>query len=214
MAISVNLLPDIKQERLRTEKRNRKMIVIGLILMAVGIALPVILAITLGTQQVILSNVRNSNEQGIQELEEVEEISQILTSSQQLQSIYDLRDTGQDVFGFLQVLESATPEGVYITTAKILDTGEIEVSGLAPTLKDVDTSVKSLSQFTPSGFVSSRFDITDEPFITGIAVESIDPSDSNGVTFKLIGQFNFELLSELNDSFIQKRDDLFNGADS
>lgn len=190
---SVNLLPDIKQQRLKAQRRKRTLVLVALIIMAVGVGLPLLTGFTIGTQQVFLSNARNNNKNGIAELKSIEGLNEALTAQNQLDAIYNLRDTGQDYVGFIDFIEKAIPQGTQISSIAVSSEGALEISGSTDDVDSVNVLVQSLSSYTPSGLNLDKFDAERQTFIDNINVRGITPSEDE-VTFSLEAVFNFSYL--------------------
>jgi len=217
MAVLINLLPDIKQQRLRAKRRKRNMLLAAMGIMGVGIALPLISGIAIGTQRLLIEREGTRNQQGIEELKSVENINEALTAQNQLRSIYSLKDNGEDYRGFFTILESAISPNVSIQSIAIDASGVMEISGTAKDVDAVNVVVQSFSSFTPSGLNLDKFDEERQTFFSDVRVVSIQPPENEDLaTFVFEANFNFALLDIVSDDLNrlnENENSPFNGDD-
>ncbi len=117
--ITLNLLPDVKREYLRTRRLQAKVMAIATLVSLGAIGLVVLLAVWVyGGQTVYKSFLTGEIEKHGKELKEIKEIDKYLTLQNQLNYLTELHDGKMDfsrLMTFLPAMNPAAPNNVRLT---------------------------------------------------------------------------------------------------
>lgn len=144
--IQFNLLPDVKLHYIKAERQKRLVLSIATILSIASIAVLVILImVVLVFQAKTISDLGKDIDAAAQSMREIEDIDKILTVQSQLASLPSLHDEKVVSTRTFTFVSEVTPTTVSISSITIDHAMQsIEISGAAPTLKDVNTFADSL----------------------------------------------------------------------
>lgn len=150
--ITLNLLPDIKKEYLKTQ-RNRRLIITFSAIASGGLAALVVVAlvVTKGVQNNHLDNLKTDIDTAVNEIKATEDLNKILTVNSQLDTLPGLHDQKPLPSRMLQYLQVLTPSNVSINELNIdfsEDKTEFTLSGLADSLADINVFADTLKNAT------------------------------------------------------------------
>jgi hypothetical protein len=144
--IQFNLLPDVKQQFIKTQRTKR--LVIGTSLIAGGVALFIFLALLSSVyivQKKSIHDLNNDIQTNSKTLRDTPNVTDILTVQSQLNSLSTLnaqKPTASRLFGFLS---SLTPVQATISDLKVdLTANTMTINGNAPSLDVVNTFIDGL----------------------------------------------------------------------
>ena len=187
--ITLNLLPDIKKEYLNTQRFKRLFIVGSIVISSVFIAGAVLLALfVFGVQRLQLSNTQSEIDSSLSQLQSVQDLDKIVTIQKQLEvlpGLHNDKPAANRLFGYLSTL---VPSSVNLSKVEIMfdaDTLGGELSGSAPSPKDVNIFVDTLknAEFTYTGA-----DAPIKPFYSVVLADPIVEADE--VTYKISIKFD------------------------
>lgn len=200
--IQINLLPDIKQEYLRTKRTRNFVVSIAIVAGLASIGLVVALLLFLGTQTALEIRADNRIEQEYQTLSEIDDLSELVTLQNQLSLISDQHDTksmGSRLFAILQAVNPPAPNDVRFTTVNMdPSTNTLRLEGIASGgYRAVETLAKTISN------TSIRYTAEQEPTTEDLATKvAIDESsfseDADGrrvLRFSILVEYNELLFS-------------------
>lgn len=146
MKLQFNLLPDVKQEYLKTKRTKRTVITASLVASAIACFI-FLFAIT--TVYVInkkqLSNADDQIKQYSQELQSIKNIDRILTIQNQLKSISTLHQSKHKMSRIYDYLPDVTPARVCISQLSIdTITGSMNFQGSSDSQRSINTFVDTL----------------------------------------------------------------------
>lgn len=197
--ISLNLLPDIKQEHLKSLRRRNSVIAISTIISLVSISILVIMGIFIGGQ-ILAKNTLNSDIQNkFQEISSEDDFNSFLTIQAQANNIDGLKESSpvaSRLIDYIKKVNPAAPNNI------LIDTMDIDFSTTPVTSKItasaanseavvvyLDTLRKAKMQYYAGDEEDSE--IIDTKLITDIALASSTKSTSNGrITFVVNITFN------------------------
>lgn len=144
--IQFNLLPDVKLHYIKAERQKKLVISIATIAIVTSIALLVILILIVNVMQAKnIADLGNDIENAAQELREIEDIDRVLTVQSQLKALPELHDRKVVSTRTFDYIAQITPSTVSISSIIInYEAQSIEISGIAPSLKDVNSFADSL----------------------------------------------------------------------
>ncbi|MDK2898924.1 MAG: hypothetical protein PWQ10_111 [Patescibacteria group bacterium] len=117
--IEVNLIPDVKQELIRTRRIQSAVITTTILVGLASIAIVALLAFWVFAVQAVRSNLADTQiKEGSKQLESIEDLSKVLTIQNQLTKITDL-NTGKHIdsrtFGVLSVIIPTAPNDIQVS---------------------------------------------------------------------------------------------------
>lgn len=117
--ITLNLLPDVKREYLRTRRLQSKVMAIATIVSLIAVGLVVVLAISVyGGQTVYKGYLTGEIKKHGDELKSIEEVDKYLTLQNQLANLTELHDNKMDfsrLLTFLPSMNPAAPNNIRLT---------------------------------------------------------------------------------------------------
>jgi len=194
--IQFNLLPDVKQEYIRSQRMKRLMVSVSFIASAVAVAVLVIAFSTVYVaQKKIISDLNDSINSSSRTLKNEPNISDILTVQSQLGSLDSLngqKPVASRIFGYLSQL---TPTQTTISDMRVdyvQDT--ITISGNAPSLDVVNTFVDSL-KFTN---YTTKDSSTPTPAFSSVVLANFSRS-ATSATYSITFSFDPAIFNIAND---------------
>lgn len=155
--ITLNLLPDIKKEYLRTQ-RLKRLFMVGSLLTSLGfVALTILLALfVFGVQRLQLSDVQSDIDSSLAQLQSVQDLDKIVTIQKQLEVLPGLHEGKPAANRIFSYLSSLVPAEVSLNKAEFIMIGDEvggELSGAAASPKAVNVFVDTIknAQFTYEG---------------------------------------------------------------
>jgi len=155
--ITLNLLPDIKKEYLKTERFKRMFMVGSLLVSLLFVTLTVLLAIFVyGVQRLQLSDVQSDIDNSLVQLQSIQDLGKIVTIQKQLEALPGLHETKPAVDRLFTYLGDMVPPDVSLTKIEFFlsdDQLSAELSGTAPDPKAVNVFVDTIKnvQFAYEG---------------------------------------------------------------
>lgn len=185
--IQFNLLPDVKQEYIRSQRLKRLMVSVSFITSAAALAVLVVAFSTVYiAQKKIINDLNDSITSSSRKLKNEPNISNILTVQSQLGSLDSLnsqKPVASRIFGYLSQL---TPTQTTISDMRVdYVQNTITISGNAPSLDVVNTFVDSL-KFTS---YTTKGSSTATPAFTSVVLANFSRS-ATSATYSLT--FNFD----------------------
>jgi Tfp pilus assembly protein PilN len=193
MAVLINLLPDLRQEKLRNKQLSRlaKLIAGGI----VGVCLALVgsmYLITLG-QNVKSAQLSSQITQKRDKINSVADLQKILTVQQHLESLDALYKQKTYVSKFYQLLSSLEPKEVSIRSLNLDQQRSLTLNASARNYLSVAKFMKALEASNLSlGFGAKP---TNAPYFSGIKVNAVTADSANQVSFSLTATISPEVTS-------------------
>jgi len=194
--IQLNLLPDVKQEFMRTQRVKHLMITVSFISSAVALGVLVIaLSTVYVVQKQVIAHLSSDIQTNSTTLQNVPHISDILTVQSQLNSLATLnsqKPVASRLFGYLS---QVTPKRDTISDLRVdFSQNAITISGNAPSLDVVNTFVDAL-KFTNYTTTTST---TPTPAFSSVVLASFSRS-SKSATYSITLSFDPAIFNVAND---------------
>lgn len=179
MSIAINLLPDIRQTRLRDEHLRRLITTLSVLVWAVAVAIVVVLLLLIGAQKLQLNGLNSQIQSRTAEVNAVPNLSKALTIQQVLSSLPSLY--GQRTFysSFLNNISKATPTDVFITSLASDATGLVTMSGTGGSAVSVDKFYQALGAAN-----------INNPYFTGLTLHDVNKDVGGKATFNITATLN------------------------
>lgn len=170
--ITLNLLPDIKREFLRSQ-RVKKLFILGAIMVSgVFVGAVVLLGLYIGSQKLHLNSVQSDIDESLAALQAQSELSKVVTIQKQLSSLPGLHEANPATDRLLGYLEIVVPVGITLSSVEIdFDEGENTaiLSGAGPDPKAINVFVDTLKN------ANFNYDGNETPFqpFSDVVLESV-----------------------------------------
>jgi len=148
--ITLNLLPDIKKEYLKS-RRTKSLFVVGAFFISAGAVTLVVLiaSYVLGVQTLQITSSQNSIDESKEILTETEDLAKVVTIQKQLQALPSLHEATTKVSRLFNYLKVIIPDGVSLSSVEIdFDDQTAEIKGTASDFKSINTFIDSLKNAT------------------------------------------------------------------
>lgn len=194
--IQFNLLPDVKQEFIRSERLKRLMVTISFVTSAAALSVLVLAFTTVYVaQKKIISDLNDSIASSSHTLKNEPNITDILTVQSQLGSLDSLnsqKPVASRIFGYLS---QVTPTETTISDMRVdYVQNTITINGNAPSLDVVNTFVDSL-KFTN---YTTKDSSTAKPAFSSVVLANFSRSVSSA-TYSITFNFDPAIFSVAND---------------
>ena len=188
--ISINLLPDIKREYLRSLRIKRLFIFTAAASVLAVLAVVALIGIyVFVVQNVILSGLQKSIDKYEAELKEVKDLDKILTIQNQLLVLSGLHDQKPDLSRLFDYIELTVPEDVSLAKLDMnLQDNEVAVTGKSVNFKSINVFVDTLknAKVSYTDKTGSRNEVS---AFSNVTVRSYG-RDSDATTFQIAMGYN------------------------
>ena len=183
MTMLINLLPDLRQAKLRERRRRQLATGVGVTVWVVCGAIVALLSVYAGGQKVIISTKTKSIADKEQSLQSVTGLVEAMTANQHLASLPGLYDKRVYLSKFFQAYMEADPTTIAVTSLGVDVTGGLTVLGTAPTFADVSKLARALAASNVK--VGTGAAEANAPYFSNVNIGSLDNGDRTGVSFTL-----------------------------
>ncbi len=182
MSAMINLLPDIRQAKLR-EKRRRQMmsgtavatwIVCGVIILG--------LSLTTAAEKFLISKANTDAKKNISDLNNVTGLIDALTANQHLKSLPGLYSKRVYMTKFFKALSESDPADITLSSLTVDELNSLTVSGGARTYASVAKLARALAASNLQ--VGTAASPTNPPYFTDVNISEVTKS-TQGVSFTI-----------------------------
>lgn len=189
--ITLNLLPDIKKDYLKSQRTKRLFILSAFTVSAAVVGVAVLLGLfVFGAQNLHKSRVQSDIDNALSTLQSQEDLEKIVTIQKQLESLPELHDkkpVANRLFGYLATV---VPANIALTEIEVAfdDDNEMTISGKGEDPKAVNVFVDTLKNAT---FTYNENETTN-PF-TEVILESVSIDEEDGTNYEITLLFDYIL---------------------
>lgn len=146
MNIQLNLLPDVKQQFIKTRRTRRLITIIALLTSSVAVAVTAMLFVTTNVWQArTINNVTEDIEDGLSELQAVPELSKILTVQEQLEGLDEVHNNKTAANRLYDYLPQILPQGVIVSELNVdFENQVVEIEGYVDNVQAASSATGSL----------------------------------------------------------------------
>ena len=183
MSMLINLLPDLRQAKLRD--RHRRQLVTGIsvaLWIGCGVIVGVMLVIQTG-QKVVISAVCKSIKDKQAQLESVDGLVNAITAQQHLAALPGLYDKRVYLSKFFTAYSASSPSGVNIVSIAIDSSNILTVRGSAPTYAEIAKLARALSG--SNVVVGAGAAPENSHYFSDVNIVSAESSDKTGISFTI-----------------------------
>ena len=182
MSVRLNLLPDLRQAKIR-EANRRKLATTGTILVcAVAVGIVLVLGLYNGGQKVIINNDSNQIKSKMADLTNMSGLIDALTAQAHASSLPDLYSQRVYYSHFFAAYQAADPTDVSISSLAVDETNTMKVSGTANSYTAVAKLARALAADNLT--IGTGSATTNEAYFTDISIDSVSRDDTS-VSFSL-----------------------------
>lgn len=143
--IQINLLPDVKTEYIKTQRKKRMVLLASIAVSGVAIGLFVLQLGIIGTQKVVLSNTDKDIKKNVSKLEGTQDLNKILTIQNQITKLNELHAAKPAVSRIFTYLPQVTPNDVQINKVDFsVPESTMTISGTAGSIESINKFVDTL----------------------------------------------------------------------
>lgn len=183
MSTLINLLPDLRQAKLR--ERHRRQLVTG-ISIATWIACGVVVAVMfviVGGQQLVISSATTNIKNKEQQLQGISGLSDAVTVNQHLAALPGLYANRVYLTKFFKAYTQADPVSISIASLAVDAQNVLTLRGTAPNYAEVAKLDRAMSLSNVK--VGTGSAAGNNPYFTGVTIVSVDSSDKTTVNFSI-----------------------------
>ncbi|MDF2461560.1 MAG: hypothetical protein K0S68_963 [Candidatus Saccharibacteria bacterium] len=188
MSILINLLPDLRQAKLR--ERRRRQLVSGISVLVWSICGGVVLLLVIFStgQKVVINNLNNSIDQKKGELERMEDLPEALTAADHLNSLHGidgqpgLYDKRVLYTNFFKAYESADPTDITLQSLGVDASNALVVKGLGKSYAAVAKLARAVERYNVT--VGPNANSANSPYFTDVKLLNVS-QDTTGVAFSM-----------------------------
>lgn len=144
MTVRLNLLPDLRQQRLRDQRRRQSATLMAIIVCVVAGGITLVLALYNGAQKFNISSVSNKISADKSQLVGISGLTNALTSEQALASLQSLYGKRVFLTKFFDAYGQLTPSDVALNSLKLSGPNTLEVNGQADSYATVAKLVAAM----------------------------------------------------------------------
>ena len=198
MVAQVNLLPGLKQDKLKGKRTRQLAISIGVTVAVIAIVVPVILFAYRSTQSLVLSRTQKSINEHLDTIRNFEDIDTMLSVKDNLNDLPALYNRRLYISELFKILPAATPQEVRFSSLEITSSSGFTIVGRTDSYRAVEKLFEALKQLSVEVKINR---IEPDPQANGdfqnlLLLEQSGLSGDE-VSFTITGQFNPGLISKL-----------------
>jgi Tfp pilus assembly protein PilN len=183
MSLVINLLPDLRQAKLRNKRRRQLASGVAVVIWSVCGGLIVLLSVYWAGQKAVISGYNKSITDKISQLRQIPNITDALTAQEHLAALPSLYSKRVYISKFLSDYSVANPSDVALTTLTLDTTNALKVSGTGSSYASVAKLARALEQSNMT--VGPDALITNQPYFTNVAISGVSSDAAGRVSFTL-----------------------------
>lgn len=193
MSIAINLLPDIRQQRI-LEARRRRMVLSVSVIVWVACGVVVLLLFLLSTgQKVAIDDASKKIASKEAEIESTSDLIDALTAQQHIASLPAVIDRKILLSKFFTAYSEVNPKAVALDSLSVTDINVLNIAGTATSYGDVAKLARSLEG--SNVVVGTGALATNSPYFTGVSIDSASANDQGKRSFVIKANISTEVLS-------------------
>jgi hypothetical protein len=183
MSIRLNLLPDLRQQKLRDKQRRNTATVVAIAICSAVGALTLILGLYYGSQKLSINHVTSKINDKENQLKANTELPDALTASQSLALISELSAKRDYYSKFLNATSTITPTAISFNSIKIDNTRGMVADGSS----DSFATITKLAAALAAENVTLNVNTVDggSPYFSNILITQVAKDQSGKVTFTI-----------------------------
>lgn len=174
MSILLNLLPDLRQAKLRERRRRQLVAGVSVMIWVVCGAVIVLMSLYVAGQKVIINNLTNSINSEKKQLSDVPNLLDAFTAEQHLASLPGLYSQRVYLTKFFDAYTQANPQDVTLNSMTVDQSNNLTVDGAGKTYASVAKLARALSASNVK--VGTGAQASNSPYFTNVQITSVSNS--------------------------------------
>lgn len=192
MSLVVNLLPDLRQARLKEQRQRRLATAISIIVAVSGVGILLLLfAFSVG-QQVIMNDLTKKISTKEANIRNTVGVIGALTAQQRLDALSTVWTQRVYMSKFFEAYEQANPNDVTLNDLAIDSNNQLQVSGMAGSYKSVSKLAEAMMQENVTFGKDAKS--VNQPYFTSVAIRSANSTDA-GLSFAITASLSSEAVN-------------------
>lgn len=177
MSVAINLLPDLRQAKLKDLRRRQLAVGVGITVWVVCGALVALLSVWAAGQKVVINTLTGSIKEKQEALKQVDGLIDALTADQHLASLPALYAKRVYLSKFFTAYMAASPVDTTISALAIDETNSLKITGTAPSYAQVAKLARALEASNVT--VGEGAAVDNDPYFKNVSITGVDGSDKN-----------------------------------
>lgn len=183
MSLLINLLPDLRQAKLRDKRRRQLASGVAVLVWSVCGGVIVLMLIVWGGQKAIIATTSSSISKKVTELKAIPNLTEALTAQEHLAALSGLYDKRVYLSKFFTAYEGANPTDVALSTLKLDESNVLKISGSAKSYAAIAKLARALEQ--SNQIVGSDGLISGQPYFTDVLIGGASAESSGTIGFSI-----------------------------
>lgn len=185
MSIMINLLPDLRQAKLKDRRRKQLASGISVLVWSICGGVVVLLSIYVAGQKVAINVLSNNIKDKENKLQSISGLPDALTAQEHLASLSSLYGKRVYMTKFFAAYAQADPTNAVLNSLSVDQSNVLTVSGEAKTYADVAKLDRALAASNVS--VGQDAKPSNEPYFSNVNITSVN-ADAKGVSYTISAQ--------------------------
>jgi hypothetical protein len=181
MSILVNLLPDLRQAKLRERRRRQLVSGVAVTVWVICGGVVILMALYVAGQKVIIANYTSSINSEKKQLQAVPNLLDAYTAEQHLASLPGLYSQRVFMTKFFDAYSQSDPTVTNLESLTIDSSNTLTVQGVGPTYASVAKLARALAAMNVSIGTSAQADNT--PYFSNVQITTVTNAQGKGVTY-------------------------------
>jgi len=182
MSIMINLLPDVRQAKLRERRRKQMASGIAVMVWVVCAAVVVLMSVYVAGQKVAINVLNGNIKDKENKLQSISGLPEALNAEEHLASLSDLYSKRVYMTKFFDAYQQADPQDAVLNSLTVDASNTLTVSGEAKTYADVAKLDRALAASNVQ--VGTNANASNEPYFSNVNISSVS-ADSKGVSYTI-----------------------------
>jgi Tfp pilus assembly protein PilN len=192
VSITINLLPDLRQTRLREQRQRRLVTVITIMVVSISAGLVLLLFVFNIGQKVITDNLSKDITSKEKKLQNTASLVDALTAQQHIQSLPAVWAQRVYFTKFFDAYSQVNPNAVVLNSLSVTPDNLVTIGGNASSYKDVSQLADAMSAENVT--LGTGASTSNPPYFVNVQIRSIT-SSSTGYIFSLTAGISKEVVS-------------------
>lgn len=188
MSVAINLLPDIRQAKLREQRRRRMALSVGTIICTACIGGLVVLLLATQAQKLRINQLTGQIKRDQAEINKTENLSEMLTTQQNLASLPALYNQRRFLTKLFTVLQGISPKELGLTSLDMEDINTMKIGGRAQSYATVTKLVRALEASNVT--VGENSSENNRAHFSNITISNVGAEGDGKVTFTLTAKLS------------------------
>ena len=182
MSIIINLLPDLRQAKLRERRRRQLVSGISVLVWAVCIGVVALLSVILAGQEVAKNVLTSNIKDKESKLQNISGLTDALTAQQHLDSLKGLYGKRVYMTKFFDAYQQADPANDVLNSLQLDESNLLTISGVAKSYADVAKLDRALEASNVRVGLDAKSG--NEPYFTDVTITNVS-EDNQGVSYTM-----------------------------